>query len=430
MFWELYLRSSRILQVLFVAVALTAVAIDSRASRGADFRVYYNAARVLIDHQGQLYGPLSGIGWPQYFRYPPFFLLIFLPFALLPFKAAAAAWLALKCVVLYLLIRALARRLDFPSTGFWWLVPVLLCGSFLAQEFGLGNAQFLTFGLVAASLLSLERHPSQAASLLAFAASLKVWPLFFLPYMAARRHGRAALLTLGLIVALALLPAAHFGWSGNIALLRQWSAQEWSTSGLGEDSWFPGQSLSDVLQRYLTRMDYSKWPDPNYPQVHFLRIDPDVVTWIWVLMAGSAYLGLLWLARRASPTSSSGPPLLLTEALAFCALPLLEPFAHRIAFVVFLWPAMVAGAALARPGFLPPRAKLLVWAAAAIEGIQPLVPGAKMQRLFQVLGVDFWAACMLTAGLLLAWLQWWRMQTQAAREASRATASYQLSAGR
>ena len=28
-----------------------------------------------------------------------------------------------------------------------------------------------------------------------------------------------------------------------------------------------------------------------------------------------------------------------------------------------------------------------------------------MQRLFQVLGVDFWATCLLTAGLLIAWME-------------------------
>ncbi len=425
------MRSTRILQVLFVVLALFAVAAATvHATRAADFRVYYYASRVLIEHRGQLYGASSGIGWPQYFRYPPFFLLIFLPFALLPFKAAAAAWAAVKCAVLYALVRALGRRLDFPRTGLWWLVPVLLCGGFVAQEFGLGNAQFLIFGLVAGGLLSLESHAAQAASLLALAASLKVWPLFFVPYVAARRQARAALLTLGLIFGFMLSPAAYFGWTGNIALLRQWFAQEWSTSGLGEDSWFPGQSLSDVLQRYLTRMDYSKWPDPNYPQLHLLHIDPHLVTWMWVFLAGGAYVGLLWLARRASLTTGGRPPVLLTEALAFCALPLLEPFAHRIAFVVLLWPAMVAGAALARPGFLSRPSKLLVCAAAAIEGIQPLVPGARMQRLFQVLGVDFWVACMLTAGLLLAWMKWWRIETQPSGASSQPAASYELSAGR
>lgn len=247
------MRSTRILHALFVVLALLAVAgVSARADRAADFRVYYYASRVLIEHQGQFYGPSSGIGWPQYFRYPPLFLLVFLPFALLPYKAAAAVWAALKCAVLYALLRALGRRLDFPRTGLWWFVPALLCGGFVVQELGMGNAQFLVFGLVAASLLSLENNGGRSGFVLALAASLKVWPLFFVPYIVARRRARVALLTLAFIAGGALLPAAYFGWSGNISLLRQWFGQEWNTRGLGEDSWFPSQSLSGVLQRYLT----------------------------------------------------------------------------------------------------------------------------------------------------------------------------------
>ena len=426
------MRSTRILLALFVVLALLAVAlVSARAARAADFRVYYYASRVLIEHQGQLYGPLSGIGWPQYFRYPPFFLLVFLPFALLPYKAAAAVWAALKCVVLYAIVRALGRRLGFPRSGFWWLVPVLLCGGFVLQELGVGNVQLLVFGLAAASLLSLEGHPTWPAFLLALAVSLKVWPLFFAPYLAARRHARVAALTLILIAGFMLLPAAYFGWSDNLHLLREWAAQEWGTGSLGVGTWFPSQSLSGVLQRYLTLMDYSKWPDPNYLQLHFLHLDPRSLPWIWASIAGSAYLGLLWLAREASKTVESRPPLLLTEALAFCALPLVEPFAHRIAFVVLLWPAMVAGALLARRGFPSPRSKMLICAAVAMEGVEPLVPGAKMQRLFQVLGVDFWATCILTAGLLMAWMEWRRMQgTQPSGERLPLPASYELTAGR
>lgn len=178
-------------------------------------------------------------------------------------------------------------------------------------------------------------------------------------------------------------------------------------------------------------MDYSKWPDPNYRQVNFLEMDPRVVTWIWLVVVGAAYVGLVRLARKASTAAESRAPLLLTEALAFCALPLVEPFAHRIAFVVLLWPAMVAGALLARPGFPSARARLLIWAAIAIEGFEPLVPGAKMQRLFQVLGADFWATCILTAGLLLAWTEWHRLQrAQQSAERLPLPASYELTAGR
>jgi len=405
------LRSTRILQGLFLILVLAALAVfTARSTRAADFRVYYYASRVLIEHQGQLYGPSSGIGWPQYFRYPPLFLLVFLPFALLPYKLAAAAWVALKCAVLYAIVRALARRVDFPQSGFWWLVPVLFSSGFVLQEFGLGNAQFLIFGLVAGSLLALERHEHRSAFLLAFAASLKVWPLFFVPYLAARRRWRVAGQTAIVAAGLTLLPAAYFGWSGNISLFRQWFVQEWSTSGLGEDSWFPSQSLSGVLQRYLTLMDYSKWPDPNYLQLHILNLDLQVVLAIWIILASGAYLSLLWLAHKSSAIAKGGSPLFLTDALAFCALPLVEPFAHRIALVVLLWPAVVAGALLARPGFPSARSKLLLWVAVVVEGLQPLIPGAKVQRLFQVIGVDFGAACILTVGLLLAWLELRRMQ--------------------
>jgi len=405
------LRLRRIVQVLLVTLALLAVAlVYSRAARSADLRVYYYASRVLLDHQGQLYGPLSGIGWPQYFRYPPVFLLAFLPFALLPYKAAAAAWAALKCAVLYALARALGRRLDFPRTGFWWLVPLLLCGGFVTQEFGLGNAQFLVFALVAASLLSLEANSSRSAFLLALATSLKVWPLFFVPIIAARRQARVAALTLILIAGLMLLPAAYFGWGDNLRLVRQWVAQEWGTGSLGVGTWFPSQSLSGVLERYLTTMDYSKWPDPNYPQLHLLHMDPRLVTWISALLEASAYLGLLWLVHKTPATLESQPRLLLSEALAFCALPLLEPVSHRIAFVVLLWPAMVVGMLLTPPGFPSPRSKLLICAAVAIEAVEPLIAGANAQRLFQVVGVDFWATCILTAGLLIAWMEWQRKQ--------------------
>jgi hypothetical protein len=157
-------------------------------------------------------------------------------------------------------------------------------------------------------------------------------------------------------------------------------------------------------------MDYSRWPDRNYLQLHLINFDPRLVELIWYALAGAAYLGLLWLARKASKAPDMDSPPLLMDALAFCALPLLSPFAHRIAFVVLLWPAMVAGALLARRGFPSQWAKALIYAAVVIETLEPMFSTAKMQRLFQVIGVDFWAACILTAGLLIASMEWRRMQ--------------------
>ena len=425
------MRSRPILHALLVFLALLAVAVAYlQATRSVDFIAYYYPARVAMGLQpGHVYGLASGIGWPQFFRYPPLFLVLFLPFGLLPYKISVAAWAALKCVAFYLVVRALARRTDFPRTGFWWLVPALLCGGFLVQELVLGNAQFLVFAVTAAGFLLLEQDEWRGSFLLALGVTLKIWPLFFLPYLAVRKGARAAALMLSFIGVLMLLPAAYFGWFRNIALIRDWTAQEWSMHRLSAETWFPGQSLAGILQRYLTVMDYSKWPDRNYLQLHVLNLAPRLVEAIWYALAGAAYLGLLWLARQTCKTRGSESPLLLTDALAFCALPLLAPFSHRIAFVVLLWPAIVAGALLARRVFPSARSKLLIWAAVAIEALEPLVPGSTPQRLFQVLGVDFLAACILTAGLLVAWMEWRRMHL--ARQSSQGIplpANYELAA--
>ena len=242
------MRASRVLQALFLILAPLAVAILSvRSIRSSDFRVYYYASRVLIEGHGHLYGPMSGIGWPQYYRYSPLFLLVFVPFALLPFGSAVAVWAVLKCAALYFLARELGRRLNFPQRGYWWLVAMFLCGGFLVQELGLGNAQFLIFALVAAALLSLERGRWPAAFLLALAASIKIWPLFFVPYLVARRRTRLAAWTTAIIAGLTLLPAAYFGWARNLSLLREWAVQEWTTGSLQIGMWFPGQDRKSVV---------------------------------------------------------------------------------------------------------------------------------------------------------------------------------------
>jgi Glycosyltransferase family 87 len=371
------------------------------------------------------------------------FLVLILPLGLLPYKLSVAVWAAFKCAALYLVIRALGRRLNFPRTGLWWLVPVLLCGGFLVQEFILGNVQFLVFAVVAAGLLALERHEWRGAFLLALGVTLKIWPLFFMPYIAVRKSVRAALLMAVFLGGLMLLPAAYFGWSGNLGLIRDWITQERSTSTLTAEAWFPGQSLAGIMERYLTVMDYSKWPDRNYVQLHLLHLNPRIVELMWYALAGCGYLGLLWMARKTSEHGGlesaeveplAEPPILsgvlLADALAFCALPLLSPFAHRIAFVVLLWPAVVAGALLARPGFPSVRSKRLIWVAVAIETIEPLLSSARMQRLFQVIGVDFWAACILTAGLLSAWMEWRRTHARAQENEPLATTACEVTAGR
>lgn len=385
----------------WLALALlvcAAIMVPMAVKHAVDFPVYYRTGQVFLAGHGPLYGPESGLGFPMHYRYPPLFLLVFVPFALLPFNISVTLWAALKWMALFLLIRGMAERMRFPRTGWWWLIPACLSAPFLVQELKGGNVQFFIFALVAAALLAFRKTPWLGAFLLALATSLKVWPFFFVPYLAARRRYREAAATVALTVVLTLLPAAYFGWQRNADLLRQWATQEWGPSSLSVDMWYPSQSLSGVLQRYFTAIDYSKAADPNYRTIEIVPIPPALVRGIWASLVVLS-CGGLFLIAYTRPASSGW----IEDSLAWCGVVMLEPFTHRISLLALLWPGMVAGMLLARPGAIPAWSRRLFYAATAIVVIEPLIPGRVTQRLFQVLGVDFWATILVTVALVIAW---------------------------
>ena len=112
--------------------------------------------------------------------------------------------------------------------------------------------------------------------------------------------------------------------------------------------WYPNQSLRGALMRYLTLVDYSGVPDSNYRTVNIVSLNPEMVRTLWFGMAGAGYVGLLLLAYRRRQEVGW-----VEHGVAFCGLALLEPFSHRSALVVLLWPAIIAGFILAREH--PPR---------------------------------------------------------------------------
>ena len=356
-----------------------------------DFRVYYYGAQGVFDGSRPVYGTKSGMGWPMHYRYPPLFLFLAWPFTLLPLPGAAALWLILKCAALALLALALWKRMGPATTRAAWLVPVLLAGPYVAEDLRYGNAQSFIFALTGASFLFLSASPILAAAALALAISIKVWPLFFVPFLAARREWKVVAWTLAFTGMLLLLPALYFGFNANLDLLAQWTRQEFSTQTGQAEIWFPSQSIRGVLMRYLTVVDYSLVPDSNYPLVHFAELSPGGVRLLWAGLAGLGYAALLVIAARYRKTVFG-----LIEGLAFAALILLEPFSQKYALVVLLWPAIVAGR-LAKG-----RARGLLYAAIAVAIVQPLINGSAAQRLLQVLGLDFLATGLLAAFLIAA----------------------------
>jgi hypothetical protein len=385
----------RLVAALLALIIIAALSYFA-AQRPVDFPVYHYAARKMLAHSGPMYGPQSGIGWPQVYRYPPFFLILFIPFALLPLQIAAVIWAALKFAALGLVARALFWRLRMHGLG-WQFVSLLPALPYLAVEFHYGNVQFFIFALVAAALLLMDERPGLAAVALAVAISIKVAPLFFVPYLIARKRSRLAVLTLAFTAVFTTLPAGYLGWHENASLLRRWAAQEVgvaSTAGEPAIIGFPSQSVHSILMRYLVSLDYAQLTDPNYPKLNFGNFDPSAVELLWFFVAAAGYLGLLLLARR------SGPEDWLLDAIAFCALLLLQPFTQIGDLVILVWPIAVAVALLRWDRQMPSWIRAAFYLALGIMVLKPLVPNGGLQRFFQVLGIDFALTSTLAAALL------------------------------
>jgi hypothetical protein len=394
-----HIRTGKTLLILALLAIATAFAWRA-AGHPMDFRVYYWGARGVFDGTRPVYGLGSGIGWPMHYRYPPLFLLIFAPLAMLPAGPAAALWVTLKIAVLILLLRAMFRRFETttnssiplkPQAVLLFLPGILFITPYLVEEFRYGNVQFFVFALTAAALLLEREKPGPAAAGLALAISIKVWPLFFVPYLVARREMKMVAYAIIFVLALALLPSVYFGWSGNLSLLGQWFTQEFQTQWSQNEIWFPNESLRGVLMRYLTVVDYSQVPDANYPQVNITTWDPAAVRLLWVILAAVTYALFLFLSNRRRAGSGW-----LDHGLGFCLVALLEPFTQKYAMAILLWPAITASG-LTKDS----RIRLLLYSAAVVALIQPMAPGAASQRLLQVLGADFLAASLLTAGMLI-----------------------------
>ncbi len=404
--------------LILVGLLVLAYFVQYAVKEPRDFVVYHYGARGVFEGTRPVYGEASGVGAPMIYRYPPLFLLVFSPLALPPLQLAAVIWVIFKLTLLVMLVRSLYSRLEGTGRLQEWLVPLLLAGPYVVQEFRSGNAQFFIFVLVAVALIHLEARPGAAALALSLAASLKVWPLFFVPYLAATKRWRTVIWVLLLTVCLTMAPVIYFGFAGHIQLLGQWFEQEISPQFADSQTWFaisnppPNQALRGVLMRYLTVIDYSRLSDSNYRLVHVASLDPDLVRALCLVLVAAGYGGLLLLARARAAS-----PGWVEHGVVFCALVLFETSSH-FSRTVLLWPAMLAGQIAARGTDVPRWIRALIYTALAVSILQPFVPRASSQRLMQVLGLDFLVTCLLTITVVWASLTSVLQKNQSSGEVS------------
>lgn len=265
--------------------------------------------------------------------YPPSFVLVAAPLALLPTPLARIAWgtaQALALVLAFVVLRRWSRRWwpeVAPHASVLFAAALLLASRYLLRDFAGGGGNSICAALALVGLdLACAGRAALAGLPLALSLVLKPNLAPILLFLAFRRRWSALASTLILGAALFLLPVAWFGFGRYLDLATRWTrdvAAYASLEDLGRADLVPAgmpvpeaamnQSLREAVHRFLRPPGDSRAPD-----VHFVLTSPAFACWLarsfGLCLAAFACIGAL----RARPGRSEA-----LVALAFFPLALL-----------------------------------------------------------------------------------------------------------
>ena len=299
---------TRVLLGVLAIVSLVAVFTTRVSRKMPDFEVYWTAASRALAAQ-PLYRAEDG---HFQFKYLPAFAVLASPIAKVPLPAAKAAWFAASAVLMVVLLALSVRalpQLRYPPAVLV-VFTFLAMAKFYAHELILGQVNLL-FAVIVVLAIVLLRGGREAAAglLLALSVVIKPYGLIFLPWVAARRRVSFLTMTAGLLVLLAL-PAARYGWEGNLHQLADW--------------W---QTVTTTTAPNLTNPDnvslgamFAKWLGPEPPAR--------------ALAAAAGGILLLLAAIVVAGRGSLPVPDMLEGSLLLLLIPLLSPQGWDYVFLI------------------------------------------------------------------------------------------------
>jgi hypothetical protein len=334
------------------------------------------------------------------YRYPPFFLLAFYPLWHAPYSVAAYLWHLLSVSQIAGCVFFL-RRLALQTPKAAWVITAFATAGYFVMILHYGNAHLLAVFLLFGSLcFAAEKKDSIASAMMALSITIKLTPVFILPYFAITRRWKFLLLTVVFLAAFNLAPAAYFGFQKNAELLRAWHDHVIRDQEFHETNGPINLSLKGQLRRYLTEVDYSlrEEGDTRYPNVNLLSLTANQTDRLWMILASMIYLFACYLIhRRRRRYEDDKGSYSLELGLMICLMLMIGPLTSKIYFIALLWPLF----ALARFAVTESaRVRRVLIFIAAANSILPLLPGRSIQRWLLVAGADFFVNLLLTAALL------------------------------
>ena len=178
------------------------------------------AARFLATEP--LYRPDDG---HYQFKDLPAFAPVMVPFIYLSKEVAEVTWFAAMLAMAWAFVRmsvaALPDRRRSAQVLVW--LTLLLTGKFLVRELVMGQFNLPLALLLLGAVMAAQRGRGMlAGAAVAAGVFVKPYALVLLPWLALA-HGWRPLIPFALVLAGGLLlPAATYGWNGNLTLLHEW----------------------------------------------------------------------------------------------------------------------------------------------------------------------------------------------------------------
>lgn len=339
---------------------------------------------------------------------PPIMAVVLKPFADLPPLAGALTWFYAK-VLMAVLACVWTFRLvgpDVPDVAKG--LAVLLSLQPLLGDLSHNNVNIFILFLVAACLELYRRGRDTGAGLvLGLAIACKVTPLLFVAYFGWKRSWRVLAATAaGLVLWLALVPGAVFGFERNAELLTDWFKLMVRPS-LVENrvtSEHPNQSIPGVVYRLLTHSpSFLVYPD-NIPTPAAFHNLADIGTAAARRVVQGCLLGfglLVVLLCRAPRGERSGPRFAAECSLIVLGMLLFSERTWKHHAVTLVLPFAVLSAALFAPGASAATRRGLggVLAAVALLTTVPGMLSEDAADLAMVYGTHTAAFLLLTAAV-------------------------------
>ena len=186
-----------------------------------DFDVYRTAGARAIAAE-PLYRPDDG---HFQFKYFPAFALAMAPFAGLNREVAQVVWYAGSIGLLVVFVRWSIDALPDRRRPRSWLVwlTILFVGKFYVRELALGQTNgLLGVSLVGALIAVQRRQDLLTGVLVGLGAFVKPYALVLVPWLLVASGVPAVAVSLAVVGAGLVLPAAVYGWTGNLEQVLGW----------------------------------------------------------------------------------------------------------------------------------------------------------------------------------------------------------------